>query len=799
MSITGPMILPPDVQIIPASKVAEETRLQCACNEGDFIVTRPRSRTQSRVVNDQVAELLALFHQPKPIVEAVLTLCLTHGTDPESTLEQAFAALEPFIQSRWLVPADSEDARRIEPFLSPGDVVDGYTIVDCRHLLEDTEVYHVRTADNALAALKIARRGASGGLERTFKHEARILGHLNGQTAPRLLAAGRIEGQPYLAMTWCSGVVVTQAAAELRQLHGTAGRRRVLNLCRGILRAYAGLHERGVIHGDVYPKNILVDATDQVSVVDYGFARLVQDGDDNSVPRRGVPEFFEPELAAAALRGGSNPIASFAGEQYALAVLVYLLAAGEHYLRFSAVREEMLSQIVEKYPLTFAERGLSAWPKLEAVLLRALDKNPELRFHTLTEFIQALDEADPPEVAVKPPLQRGRGRMMSKELIARLDAEDIAGFKLPTEIPQCSITYGAAGVAYALYRVACARDDAALLSAADAWAVRAARMADQPDAFANDQLDLDESRIGHASVYYARPGIYLVQALIAQAMGNEASLAEAIRSYVSACQPPGECLDLTLGQAGILIGCALLSDAVGLSPWRAVADHPARQLVDLGQSALRKVSIVSEEDSFGRSDYLGIAHGRAGMCYAALLWSEVCGDTPPAYVRKELEKLVEAARDYGRGIRWPTKYGNDKGALGVSYMESWCHGTPGYVHLWTAAYRAFGEARYLQIAERAAWTAWEALESVGSLCCGDTGRAYALLNLFRHTGDQEWALRAMALSERAIEICYRDPRTNYSLFQGALGAAVLIEDLNQPERAYFPLFEREVRSSAALA
>jgi hypothetical protein len=791
MSITGPMVLPPDLLIIPASEVAEAIRQRSGCGDSDFVVTRPRSRTQSRVVNADTAALLELFRQPKTIVEAVLTLCATRGTDPERTLEHAFATLTPFMQARWLVPADSEEAQQIAPTLDPGEVVDGYTIVDCRQLLEDTEVYQVHTADHVVAALKLIRLGAPRSLDALFAQEARVLTHLGGGPAPRLLSAGDLNGQRYLAMTWCSGVPVTQAAMELRQIHRAGGRGRVLGLCRAIAGAYATLHERGVIHGDVSPRNILVDAMAQVSVVDYGYAHLVHDGDVAAVPRGGVAEFHEPEFAAAALEGRPLPLPSMAGEQYALAALMYWLVTGDAYLRFSAVKQEVLGQIANDRPLTFAERGVAVWASLEAVLGKALDKNPEQRFSSIRELLSALDAVDAPEPElVTRSTRRSEARDAAGELIARLSAGDIAVFELPAGIPHCSITYGAAGIGYALYAVACMRDDAALLAAADAWAVRAVREADAPGGFVTEQLDLDEHRVRPSSVYYGRAGVHLVQALVARAMGDEATLTGALRGYLAACQAPCEWRDLTLGRAGVLAGCALLLDAMGSAAVHPPADHPVRQIIDLGQSTMAALWAEADRAPFGEMTSLGIAHGWAGLCYAALLWSEVRGDAPPAPVRTMLERLMALAQHHGRGVRWPTEVRGDQGHH-AGYLESWCHGTPGYVSLWTAAYRACGDPRYLRIAEQAAWTAWEAPASLGTLCCGDAGRAYALLNLFRHTGDREWRLRASALAERAVEVCASEPRPlTYSLFKGTLGAAVLMEDLDQPERARFPMFER---------
>jgi serine/threonine-protein kinase len=66
--------------------------------------------------------------------------------------------------------------------------------------------------------------------------------------------------------------------------------------------------------------------------------------------------------------------------------------------------------------------------------------------------------------------------------------------------------------------------------------------------------------------------------------------------------------------------------------------------------------------------------------------------------------------------------------------------------------------------------------------------------IHRHSGDKEWIVRAFELSRLAVQACNDEARMTNSLFKGALGAAVLVEDLNIPERASFPLFEREQRS-----
>ena len=71
-------------------------------------------------------------------------------------------------------------------------------------------------------------------------------------------------------------------------------------------------------------------------------------------------------------------------------------------------------------------------------------------------------------------------------------------------------------------------------------------------------------------------------------------------------------------------------------------------------------------------------------------------------------------------------------------MSGWCNGSAGFVFLWTLAHKMLGKAEYGVLAEQAGLDAWESDGQIGNLCCGYGGQAYALLNLYKHTGDQRW-------------------------------------------------------------
>src|SRR5205823_1091326 len=92
--------------------------------------------------------------------------------------------------------------------------------------------------------------------------------------------------------------------------------------------------------------------------------------------RSGIPQFHDPQMAAALLAGRLPPAVTPASEQYAIAALAYLLLTGLQPINAPAVHEELLQRIVQRPALPFAARGVPAWPEIEAVVGRGLAKQP---------------------------------------------------------------------------------------------------------------------------------------------------------------------------------------------------------------------------------------------------------------------------------------------------------------------------------------------------------------------------------------------------------------------------------------
>jgi serine/threonine-protein kinase len=791
-NLSGTFILNEGVLIIPVSDLPEESRTQLECEPGDFAVSRLQSRSSSKIIDPDAADLLSRFRDQRTVVEAVILFARKKQLDPGKVLEGAYPFLRDMIGGGFLVQSDhvldqQEGAPRAGQIIA-GMRVMGALVLRTIQVLEDTEVYLLSKAGEFLV-LKIERlssTGSAGPVRARLKHEAAFLTHLAGSHTPRLLGQGELDGRTYLEMEFIQGVDVATASAEWRERKGAEAQRTLLDMARAISRTYAMLHSRGVLHGDVHPSNVLVRPDGSVRLIDFGVAGATMFGTSLPTPpdRGGIPFFYEPELAEASLAGLSSSPASEAGEQHAVAALIYFLMTGNHWQNFRLGREAMLKDIATLLPLSFRERGAAPWPELETVLTRALAKRPEERFPSISAFADALAALSGPPTGLQPaattlPLLPLLDRVLES---ASLDgAWSKAGV---TPAPTTSINYGSAGVALGLLHVALRRNDGTFLALADTWSRRAMREMGSDGAFYNEEIEITREVVGESSPYHSPSGVYAVATLVATAAADPMSQREGLAGFLAAVAQPATGLDLTLGRSSVLLGAAILLDALPEKGW--IDPSPLRSLGDAILAELWEALDAKAEIEAAGIEYLGIAHGWAGFLYATLQWCSVSKKTIPQGVERRLLELAALALPVNRGLDWPWVLGRS-GEPGT--MSGWCNGACGYVFLWTLAYRLLGDQRYLELAQGAAWRSWEAPEQIITLCCGLAGRAYALLNLYRLTNEIVWLDRARDLAVRGARATNTPKDYPHSLYKGEFGLAVLAADLERPNEATMPFFE----------
>lgn len=763
MNVTEPFVLQKDVLLVPCAELDEEVRARLTFDEGDYTLSRRRGRAPAQVIDGETAALLGLFREPRTLVDAVVDSSRTLGKDPRRWLDELLPHFARLVDTRVLVPAGGNEENEIEPRYESGELVAGWEIVRCARFLEDTEIYQVRK-ENQIAALKIARQSTPQ-LQSLFDNETEVLRRLD---TPRLIEHGSEDGRPYVIMEWLEGVDAGVASAQRR--HDRAA---LLELCVAVANAYVELHARGVLHADVHARNVM--AGDKVALLDFGYSQLA--GRPSRTGRAGMYYFYEPELIAAMRQGHRLPPPSEAGEQYAIAALLYLLITGEHYLEFRYDRDEMRQQIENDPPVPFARRGLAPWPEVEQILFRALEKDPSHRHASVAEMAALF--ANVRAAAAEEPLSPAAHALLESTLrsFSRGGAMYERGF---TNAPTASINFGCAGAAVALLQIAETRSDPSLLALADIWRSRAVARIGSEGAYYNEQ-GLRRAVLGEVTPYHTESGIHAAAALVAAAMGDVLALRHDIRKFLEASKKPCPTLDLTLGRSGSLLASALLLP---------ICDGPAESaaLREFGAETMHAIwSELDARPPLPESPpltYHGIAHGWAGYFYAALRWCAASGDALPPRLVERLHEYASLKIARGRGIYWENITTRSVEAM----IPGWCNGSAGQVFLFTLAHRLLGDDEWLRLAEQSAWTVWDEPRHVGQLCCGTAGRAYALLNLYKHTGATEWLTRARELANHAAASAARTDRPN-TLYRGELGVAVLIADLASPENARMPFFE----------
>ncbi|MCB9596255.1 MAG: serine/threonine protein kinase [Sandaracinaceae bacterium] len=226
-------------------------------------------------------------------------------------------------------------------------------------------------------------------LRKRFEREARALTELSHPHIVAVTDVGVSDGTPYLVMEKVEG---RPLSSVLRA--GPLDPPRALELTRQILRAVGHAHERGLVHRDLKPGNILlreVDGRDHAVVLDFGLARYTGERgrQGTALTRRGsligTPAYMAPEQAA----GGQ---VDERADVYAIGLVAYEMLTGRRPFLERDAPDLLRAHLVEPAPaLEAASEGLEVSEELEEWTQRALAKDRADRFRDARVMLAALD------------------------------------------------------------------------------------------------------------------------------------------------------------------------------------------------------------------------------------------------------------------------------------------------------------------------------------------------------------------------------------------------------------------------
>ena len=215
-----------------------------------------------------------------------------------------------------------------------------------------------------------------------FRHEAQAIAQMRHPNILNVFDFGDHEGTPYMIVEYVPGGSLATVLKDAPLEPSVA-----LRYLRGIAAGLDHAHSLDIVHRDVKPANVLMEKDGTPVLADFGLVKLLQGSSVRSLTgvTTGTPAYMAPEQVMGHHVGP-------AADRYSLATIAYEMLTGAIPFDGEGVMEVLYAQ-VHRDPPAPSSRRPELGPAVDAVIMRGLAKDPDARWLTCSDFVDALAEA----------------------------------------------------------------------------------------------------------------------------------------------------------------------------------------------------------------------------------------------------------------------------------------------------------------------------------------------------------------------------------------------------------------------